>query len=156
MGKKIDEFQRYYINERGKRQEVRLYKIWEMMKRRCINPKDKDYPRYGGRGIKLCKEWYASTNFMRWALSNGYKDTLTIDRIDTNGNYSPDNCRWTDTVTQSNNKRNTIYIDYQGEKVPLSILCKRFSIHRDTFLDRLDRDWSIDEALTIPAGVKRV
>lgn len=147
-----DEFQRYYINKNGKRQEVRLYKIWDGIYQRCYNSNQKDYPRYGGRGIVLCEEWKNSTNFMRWAIANGYNESLSIDRIDPDGIYCPENCRWADTVSQSYNKRNTIYVVYQGKRQPFGLLCKDKGIHRDTVRDRLKRGWSLEEALSIPPG----
>lgn len=78
----------------------RLYRTWSHMKHRCNNPNSASYPRYGGRGIKVCEEWYSYQNFAEWAISSGYTDELTIDRIDSNKGYSPDNCRW---VTLSEN-----------------------------------------------------
>ena len=95
----------------------RLYKIWKEMRYRCNNPKNKSFPRYGGRGIKVCKEWNDSfVPFYEWAISNGYKEDiaesgrnrLSIDRIDNNGNYTPENCRWVNDYIQSRNKRISI------------------------------------------------
>lgn len=76
----------------GKRS--RLYNEWQNMKGRCFNSKGKNWHRYGGRGITVCKEWLSFRNFIEWAIANGYKDNLTLDRIDLNGNYKPDNCQW--------------------------------------------------------------
>lgn len=84
----------------------RIYKIWQGIRQRCNNPNDKDYADYGGRGIKVCDEWdNSSEKFVLWALENGYADNLSIDRIDTNSNYSPQNCRWATWTQQARNKR---------------------------------------------------
>ena len=82
------------------------------MHRRCSDPKDIRYARYGGRGIRVCGEWSTFEAFSKWALSNGYDDSLSIDRIDTNGDYSPDNCRWATTEEQSVNKSTTRMVEY--------------------------------------------
>lgn len=85
---------------------IRPYKIWVDMKKRCNNPKNKEYPNYGGRGIKVCVEWENDfPTFYKWAISNGYDDSLTIDRKDVNGNYCPENCRWSTLIEQGRNKR---------------------------------------------------
>lgn len=85
---------------------TRLYHVWEHMKYRCNNPKCANFINYGGRGIKICEEWNkSSSSFIKWALSNGYKNDLTLDRIDNNGNYEPNNCRWATYEQQSVNQR---------------------------------------------------
>ena len=95
----------------------RLYSVWQGMKQRCLNPNNKDYSHYGGKGIIVCKEWVNDYSCFRdWAYANGYDDraprgTCTLDRFNTNGNYEPSNCRWVDMKTQSNNRsfKTTIY-----------------------------------------------
>lgn len=94
----------------GKR--LRIYNIWQCMKLRCFNPKYKGWHRYGGRGITVCKEWLSFRNFMEWAYTNGYKDNLTLDRIDSNGNYEPSNCQWISLAENSQKNCRTI-LNYQ-------------------------------------------
>lgn len=85
---------------------TKLGNVFEGMKQRCNNPKNKNYEKYGGRGIKICTEWLNDPKkFFDWAIKNGYKEGLSIDRIDVNGNYEPDNCRWADNETQCINQR---------------------------------------------------
>lgn len=83
----------------------RLYNIWCGMRKRCTNKNCAAYDNYGGRGIKVCNEWQRFEPFRDWALSNGYSDELSIDRINVNGNYEPTNCRWSDAKDQANNRR---------------------------------------------------
>lgn len=105
----------------GDSHSTRLYNVWTSMRKRCDNPKDKRYSDYGGRGIKVCKEWEDYETFRNWAYLNGYDNNLeatecSIDRIDNSKGYSPDNCRWVGVDIQSNNKRNNIVIEYEGKK----------------------------------------
>lgn len=94
----------------------RLYNIWRHMKQRCYNSNNKKYERYGKRGITVCEEWLNDFKaFYDWSMSNGYKDDLTIDRINNDGNYEPSNCRWVNLKTQANNRSTNILITHDGE-----------------------------------------
>lgn len=93
---------------------TRLYRIWGNMLSRCSNHNNPAWERYGKRGISVCNEWKKYEDFMAWALSNGYADSLTIDRKNNNGNYCPENCRWIDSTAQNNNKRNNHIVEYDG------------------------------------------
>ena len=94
---------------------TRLYHILRDVKARCFNVKNKDYKNYGGRGITVCDEWKNSFQiFHDWAINNGYQENFTIDRIDNNGNYCPENCRWVDIYIQANNKRDNHKITFNG------------------------------------------
>jgi len=88
----------------------RLYRIWTGMLRRCRNSHSKDYGNYGGRGIVVCDEWFNFEPFRDWALANGYADSLTIDRKDVNGNYEPNNCKWSTMLEQRHNRRDSVAI----------------------------------------------
>lgn len=103
------------MSNRDGRSKTRLYRIWQGMKSRCCTFSDGDYYNYGARGIRVCDAWLESFDvFKDWALASGYTDTLTIDRVDVNGPYSPENCRWVTAKEQNRNRRNTLYITYNG------------------------------------------
>lgn len=129
----------------------RLYAIWSHMIDRCHNPKNPSYRNYGKRGITVCDEWKNDVNsFMEWANKNGYSDNLSIDRIDNNKGYSPDNCRWADRETQGNNKRNNIVLEYHGERKTITQWSKIIGISRGTLAGRYYSGWSVEKILTEP------
>lgn len=120
--------------------KTRLYRIWQDMKNRCNNPGVKCYPRYGGRGIKVCPEWEANfLAFEEWAYSNGYREYLTIDRIDNGKGYSPDNCRWATEKGQARNRRNTIKIKINEEERPLQEWAEIAGISGATIFKRYEQ-----------------
>ena len=134
----------------------RLQNVYYAMRARCTNPDDADYPRYGGRGINVCEKWKSGPDqFIDWALSNGYRNGLLLDRIDNDAGYNPDNCRWADDYVQANNRSNTRLVTYRGIERPVSELCRDLNINRSTVIGRLNRGWSIEEAVSIPAGQSR-
>ena len=129
----------------------RLITIRHSMYCRCFYPATHGYERYGGRGIKICEEWINNPNsFYDWAINNGYKKGLTLDRIDVNGNYEPSNCRWVTKEIQDNNKRTNRKITYKGETKTLSQWAREYNINIVTLSDRLKAGLSIDEALNKP------
>ena len=130
----------------------RLYRIWLGMKVRCSNPKNSAYKYYGARGITVCDEWANDyMSFKEWALNNGYADNLSIDRIDVNGNYEPDNCTWITGLEQCYNKRNTVYFDYQGKQFTIRELAGMAGIKTGTMKRRLcTYKWDVERAVTTP------
>lgn len=128
--------------------QTRLYRIWSNMKTRCENPKRKDYKRYGQRGIEVCSDWSDFSIFYAWAINNGYKEGLTLDRIDVNGNYEPSNCRWATVKEQSNNRTNNHLIAYNGETKTIAQWAEERNINHDTLYSRINRmNWDIGRAL---------
>lgn len=116
----------------------RLYHTWHNMKDRCLRKKHKQYHDYGGRGIFVCQEWVESfESFRDWALANGYRDDLSIDRIDNDGPYSPENCRWATIREQSNNRRNNHIITYNGESHTLKEWSELYDIPYYLLKDRI-------------------
>lgn len=126
----------------------RLYRIYEHMKNRCYNTKDVRYKYYGGRGITVCDEWQEFEPFMEWALSNGYRDNLSIDRINVDLGYFPSNCRWATIEEQAQNKRNVRYYEYNGEEHCISEWARIYNMNYKKLWKRLERGWDIEKALT--------
>lgn len=129
-----------------------LFNKWLQMRKRCNCPKIHGYHNYGGRGIKVCKEWDDSFEaFSDWAEQNGYKEGLSIDRINPDGNYCPDNCRWATKKEQDNNKRTSVKVLYKGEEVSLSILAEKFNLPRWKVYSRVKHyKWPIEKAISVP------
>lgn len=140
-------------SKRGRRE--RLYAVWNMMKQRCGDPNNKSYKNYGGRGVSVCDAWKNSyKEFRDWALANGYDDNAethkcTIDRIDNNGDYCPENCRFVSAKEQSRNTRRNRIITYNGETKTLAEWGEATGIYYLTIHYRIKNGWSIEDALTI-------
>lgn len=130
----------------------RIYKIWRKMKERCFYKKSIRYSNYGGRGITICDEWLQDfMNFYNWSITNGYADNLTIDRIDTNKNYEPSNCRWITNKEQQRNTRQNHLITYKGKTHCISEWAEIYDINYYVLWARLFKlNWSAEKALTQP------
>ena len=128
-----------------------LYHKWTAMRHRCNNPNNDEYDRYGGRGIQVCPEWDEYVNFRDWALEHGYDEKLTIDRIDNDGNYEPDNCRFATRIEQQNNMSRNIYYSMNGETHTLSEWSRITGINLQTLYSRVNRDgMTLEQAITTP------
>lgn len=145
----------------GTRSKERLYGIWVGIKDRCFNSNATHYCNYGGRGITVCPEWSNDYDaFKDWAYSVGYDENAkfgecTIDRIDTNGNYEPDNCRWISVAEQNNNRRTTRRFNIDGAEYTLRGLSVKYGLPMVLLSRRLQNGWTIEEALYVPKGMKR-
>jgi hypothetical protein len=128
----------------------RLHNIWLQIRQRCQDKNLSYYNNYGGRGITVCDEWSESYEIFRdWALANGYRDDLTIDRIDNNGNYEPSNCRWTTMKEQNNNRRTNLILEISGIKQTLAQWCAITGISYKKAWNRLARGWAPERAVDI-------
>lgn len=129
---------------------------WRSMKDRCYNPKNVAYKDYGGRGITVCDEWKNDfLSFKKWALSNGFSEDLTIDRIDVNGNYEPSNCRWVTFAVQSRNKRNNHYVFYKGKKMILTDAANTIGISPSALGRRLKKEKTNDVSLVLQTAKEK-
>lgn len=152
-------YRKEYVSNKNRthnKSKTRLYSIWCDMKRRCYNQTNKRYENYGGRGIKVCDEWRNNfQSFYEWAMANGYSDDLTIDRINVNGNYAPENCKWSTSIEQQNNTTRNHFLTYNGKTMTLAEWERETGIHRDILKDRINKlHWTTERALTTP--VRRI
>lgn len=128
-----------------------LYRIYKHILGRCYCETDNRYKDYGGRGISVCDEWKGDfLSFYEWAVNNGYDKRLTIDRRNNDGDYSPENCRWVNHETQSNNKRNNHFIEYMGSRFTVSQWAHRLGMDPKILDNRLRRGWTVKRAITQP------
>jgi hypothetical protein len=141
--------------DRPKGKKIRLYNIWSHMCERCKNPNFVHFDNYGGRGIGVYQEWAESYDSFRiWALSNGYRNDLTLDRIDNDSDYTPDNCRWATPKEQANNRRSNRLLLFNGETRNIEGWCKITGLPRHIVDGRLARGWSVEKTLTTPVLTK--
>jgi hypothetical protein len=128
-----------------------LHIRWKGMLKRCYDKKHVGYKRYGGRGISVCNEWKNDQKkFIEWALTNGYKKELQLDRINNDGNYEPNNCRWATAKVNGNNKSKEKCITYKGETKTATQWSEIVKVKRTTILERIKSGWSIEKSLETP------
>lgn len=143
----------------GKRLKLpkKLKDVYGQVKQRCYNPKAKEYKNYGYRGIKVCDEWLKSypSAFYEWALDNGYKEGLTLDRINNDGNYEPSNCRWTTWKIQNYNRRTNVYETVNGETLSVGKWLEIYPMVRATVARRMSIGWSFEKSITTPVNLSK-
>lgn len=137
-----------------------LYPTHYGMMQRCYNPKSESYPYYGARGIKVCDEWHICTNFYKWAYANGYEPGLSLDRINRDGDYCPENCRWATDEEQANNKSNNLVLTIGGKTQTLAQHFKDpeiniYDLKEKTVRERIRCGWPAEKAFSTPKGCKR-
>lgn len=128
----------------------RIYNIWKTMHSRCEREKDISYKNYGAKGVTVCLEWNDVKVFSDWANSNGYTDTLTLDRIENTENYEPNNCRWSTMLEQENNRSNNKFLEYNGESDTVSNLCRKYNKNYNTIQYRLRTGWTVERTFNEP------
>lgn len=143
------------VSENDIYSDKRLRKIWASMHERCEYEKHPQYHNYGGRGISVCNEWSEYIPFAKWAFKNGYSDGLSIDRVDNNGMYEPNNCRWVTMKEQANNKRTNHIVVYQEQEYTLTELAEKIGMNKTTLKERLNMGWDIDEAVNRPVRLRK-
>ena len=126
------------------------YNSYKSMMSRCYREKDASYKYYGGRGIAVCEEWHNILNFEKWVEDHPYFEGATLDRIDSNGNYEPSNCRWATMFEQCKNRRNSVLIEFNGEIHNITEWARITGIKRGTLNTRYSRGWSAERILTSP------
>jgi hypothetical protein len=142
-----------YFDEHGKR--TKLYRVWGGMKERCFDFSNKAFSDYGGRGIKVCSEWLDYETFHAWAMAKGYKEGVSIERINNDGNYEPSNCKWIESSKQASNRRNNHYLTFNGQTKTITVWANELGIYPKNLLNRITRGWSVERALTTPDNTRR-
>lgn len=135
------------LNGKG-RSYTQTYTCWQQMWQRCINPKMQNWENYGGRGITVCKRWEQFYNFLE--DMGECPDGLSIDRINNDGNYEPDNCQWANALQQSRNRRNTTRLEFQGKNLTVHEWAEVTGICVGTIFARIYAEWKVEDILTLP------
>lgn len=146
----LREYDSRYTGSYGK-----LHAIWAQMRYRCSNQNAKNYHNYGGRGIAVCDDWNDYITFKEWAISNGYDEKAergqcTLDRIDVDGNYCPENCRFITIESQERNKRNNRYVTIDGKRQSVAEWCEELDRNYNTVFTRIKRNWDEVDAILTP------
>ena len=128
----------------------RLREVWRSMLKRCENPRCKDYPHYGRRGIRVCDAWHDFETFYEWAMSNGYRSDLTVDRVANNKGYNPGNCRWVTRKAQANNRTTASRYTIDGRTRTLAQWCREYNIPSHVVVHRMEDGWDVKRAITGP------
>ena len=134
---------------------TKLYYVWQTMRKRCENPNSGQYKRYGARGITVCNEWHNYEAFRDWAISHGYKSGLEIERIDNDGNYCPENCRWATHQEQCCNRSSNIWVEYNGNRLSVIECANTTGLSYETILSRVKNGWTSEEIFSVPYRMKR-
>lgn len=134
---------------------TRLYSVWKWMRMRCERPGTNSYDRYGGRGIKVCDRWLEFENFYE-DMGDTYQEGLQLDRIDFDGNYCPENCKWSTTKEQANNRVTNVFVEYKGEKYTVTQLAEKIGMNQQTLRDRIHAGWGVDKAVETPVRKRQM
>lgn len=124
---------------------TKAYRSWSGMKQRCYNKKNQKFPEYGGRGISVCERWSSFENFI--SDMGAPKEHESIDRVDVNGNYCPENCRWATQLEQQNNRRDNVIFEVNGERLTMAQYARKYGLNEDKIQQRLARGWSFNRAV---------
>lgn len=130
----------------------RLYSVWGGMMQRCLNPRSTNYKNYGGRGICICDDWKNFENFKDWSLQNGYQENLSIDRIDVNGDYCPQNCKWSTNIEQANNKRGTKKYLFNKENLTVAEISRKYNLNYEKVRESINAGKIKEIELIINSG----
>jgi hypothetical protein len=154
MGLRPDLAERNRSNATHKMTKTPTYRTWSAMKDRCTKPGNKDYPRYGAKGINVCETWIHSFESFIEHMGERPKG-LSIDRIDNARGYEPGNCRWATPKQQATNRRSTVFVEFNGETLSVAMWSERMGLERKTLEYRIRTGWNTEKALTTPSTIKR-